>query len=89
MNKNVLSQLLDGAAFPAIMLTVAISQINVSPDRRDSSRQGRRLAAELRVGDLVEQKAKGAQGDRYLLQAVRTHDSACDAWSALTTAGWF
>jgi hypothetical protein len=61
MNKSLLSQLLDGAAFPAMMLAVAVSQIKVGPKQRDTLRQGKRLAAELQVGARVEQKSKEAQ----------------------------
>jgi hypothetical protein len=61
MNKSLLSQLLDGAAFPAIMLAVAVSQIKVGPNERDTFRQGNGFAAELPVGDRVQQKANQAQ----------------------------
>lgn len=61
MNKSLLSQLLDGAAFPAIMLAVAVSQIKVVPNARHLLRQGERLAAELQVGDRVQQKANQAR----------------------------
>ena len=61
MNKSSLSQLLDGAAFPVIMLAVAVSQIKVGPKQRNTLRQGKRLAAELQVGARVEQKSKEAQ----------------------------
>jgi hypothetical protein len=40
MNKSLLSQLLDGAACPAMMLAIAVSQINVGPKQRDTIRQG-------------------------------------------------
>lgn len=62
MNKSLLSQLLDGAACPAMMLAIAVSQINVGPKQRDTIRQGKRQAAELQLCDRVEQKAKEAQG---------------------------
>lgn len=61
MNKSVLSQLLDGAAFPAIMLAVAVSQIKVGPHRRETVSQGKRLTQELHTGDRVEQEAGRAQ----------------------------
>jgi hypothetical protein len=61
MNKSLLSQLLDGTAFPAMMLAVAVSQSKVGPKQRDTLRQGMRLAAELQVGARVEQKSKEAQ----------------------------
>jgi hypothetical protein len=43
MNKSLLSELLDGAAFPAMMLAAAVSQINVSPEQGDALRQDKRL----------------------------------------------
>jgi hypothetical protein len=43
MNKSLLSQVLDGAAFPAIMLAVAVSPINVGPHQRDTLHEGKRL----------------------------------------------
>jgi hypothetical protein len=62
MDKSLLSQLLDGAAFPAIMLAVAVSQIRVGPNQRNTLHQDEKLAAEVQAGDRVEQKAKQAQG---------------------------
>jgi len=62
MDKSLLSQLLDGAAFPAIMLAVAVSQIRVGPNQRITLHQDEKLAAEVQPGDRVEQKAKQAQG---------------------------
>jgi hypothetical protein len=58
MDKSSLSQLLDGAACPAIMLAVAVSQIKFGPDQRNSLHQGDRPAVELQVGDRAEQKLK-------------------------------
>jgi hypothetical protein len=62
MDKSLLSQILDGAAFPAMMLAVAVSQIKVGPHQRNSLHQEERLAAELQVGDRVEKTAKQLQG---------------------------
>lgn len=62
MDKSLLSQLLDGAAFPAIMLAVAVSQIRVGPNQRNTLHQDEKLAAEVQAGGRVEQKAKQAQG---------------------------
>jgi hypothetical protein len=62
MNKRLLSELLDGATFPAIMLALAVSQINVGSQQRKSLRQGKIAAAEKQVGDRGEQKVKEAQG---------------------------
>ena len=58
MNKSLLSQLLDGAAFPVIMLAVAVSQIEVGPNQKDMLRHGGRVAAELQMGDRVQQNAE-------------------------------
>jgi hypothetical protein len=58
MNKRLLSQLLDGAAFPAIMLAVAVSQINFGPHQITTLRKEKTLAGELLVGNRFQQKAK-------------------------------
>lgn len=58
MNKSLLSQLLDGAAFPVIMLAVAVTQIKVGPNRRDTLRHGGRVPAELQMGERVQQSAE-------------------------------
>jgi hypothetical protein len=58
MNKSSLSQLLDGAAFPVIMLAVAVSQIKVEPNRKDALRHGGRVTAELQMGDRGQQNAE-------------------------------
>jgi hypothetical protein len=58
MNKSLLSQLLDGAAFPAMLLAVAVSQIKVGPHRKDTLHHGGRVAAELRMGDRVQKNAE-------------------------------
>jgi hypothetical protein len=42
---------LDGAAFPTIMLAVAVSQMKVGPNRRHAFRLGERPAAGLQLGD--------------------------------------
>jgi hypothetical protein len=57
MNKSLLSQLLDGAAFPAIMLAVAVSPLNVAPHQRDTLHEGKRLVAEAQVSDRFETKS--------------------------------
>jgi hypothetical protein len=46
MNKSLLSELLDGAAFPAMMLAAAVSQINVSPEQGDAPRQDKGVSEE-------------------------------------------
>jgi hypothetical protein len=58
MNKSSLSQLLDGAAFPVIMLGVAVSQIQVGPNRKDALRHGGRVTAELQMGDRAQPNAE-------------------------------
>ena len=61
MNKSLLSQVLDGAAFPAIMIAIAVSPINVSPLQRDAIQIGKTVTAEVRASDGDEKKAKGAE----------------------------
>ena len=60
MDKRLLSQSLDGAAFPAIMLAVAVSQMNVEPNRKDTLRHRGRPAAGLQMDARVQQKAEKA-----------------------------
>jgi hypothetical protein len=60
MDKSVISQLLDGAAFPAIMLAVAVSQMNVEPNRKDTLRHRERPAAGLQMDDRDQPKAQKA-----------------------------
>ena len=61
MNKKLLSQLLDGAAFPAIMLAIAVGQMTVAPDQGTTSDQGKRGGTALNAATGVQQQAKGAQ----------------------------
>jgi hypothetical protein len=51
MDKRSISQLLDGAAFPAIILAVAVSQMKVAHHKKNTPGRDKRLAAELRVGE--------------------------------------
>jgi hypothetical protein len=62
MNKRLLSQVLDGATFPAVMLAVAVSPINFgsSPERANLN-EGKRLATEVQVSERVKQQPKEAQ----------------------------
>ena len=60
MNKRLLSQVLDGAAFPSIMLAVAVSSINVGPHQKDPLHEGKSPVAAAQVSDRVEQKPKQA-----------------------------
>ena len=60
MKKSLLSELLDGAAFPAIMLAAAVSQINVSPEQGDALRQDKGL--EHRVITVRRYATKEAEG---------------------------
>jgi hypothetical protein len=62
MNKSLLSQLLDGAAFPAIMLAIAVGQMKVAPDQGNTSGQGKRAATTLNAATAVQQQTKGVQG---------------------------
>jgi hypothetical protein len=57
MDKSALSQLLDGAAFPAIMLAVAVSQTNVEPKRKDTVGHHGRLAEGAQMDDRVQIKS--------------------------------
>jgi len=61
MNKKLLSQLLDGAAFPAIMLAIAVGQMTVAPDQGNTSGQGKRATMPLNAAAGVQQQAKGMQ----------------------------
>lgn len=58
MSKSSISDLLDGAAFPAIMLAVAVSQIEVGPHRRDTLSPGKGAAGGLQVDDRVKQRGE-------------------------------
>ena len=60
MNRS-LSQVLDGAAFPAIMLSVAVSPINVGPHERNTLYEGTRPVAEIQMSDRADQKVKQAE----------------------------
>jgi len=35
MNKSLLSRVLDGAAFPVMMLAVGVSQIKIGPNQKE------------------------------------------------------
>ena len=61
MNKKLLSQLLDGAAFPAIMLAIAVGQMKVAPDQGNTSGQGKGGAMIRNAATGVQQQAKGVQ----------------------------
>ena len=58
MNRMVLSEVLDGAAFPAVMLALAVSQINGDPSQRNTLDYLRNF----QWGKSAELKAKKAQG---------------------------
>jgi hypothetical protein len=60
MDKRFLSQLLDGAAFPMVMVAVAVSQVNVNPHRKGKLPEAKGVAIETQR-DPVEQKAKKAK----------------------------
>jgi len=61
MDKRLLSQLLDGAAFPMVMVAVAVSQLKVNPHRKGKFHEAKRVAIEAQIGDPAEQKAKEAK----------------------------
>jgi hypothetical protein len=75
MNKSSLSQLLDGAAFPVIMLAVAVSQIKVEPNRKDALRHGGRVTAELRWATAVNKTRRNTVPTlrHGVLQLQRSH----------------
>jgi hypothetical protein len=58
MNKHSLSQILDGAAFPAIILAIAVSQTKVGPYRKNAHFQGKGVAEELRVDERFKQELR-------------------------------
>jgi hypothetical protein len=62
MDKRLLSQVLDGAAFPMGILALGVSQVKVKPHRKGTFREVKGVAAEARMGDPAEQKAKEAKG---------------------------
>jgi len=61
MSKRSISQLLDGAAFPAIMLAIAVSQIKIGPHQGKALPQGKGVAVEAQADDWVKQGAQAAQ----------------------------
>ena len=61
MDKRLLSQLLDGAAFPMVMVAVAVSQVKVNPHRTGKFGDAKGVAIEAPMGDPAEQKAKKAK----------------------------
>jgi hypothetical protein len=48
-NRDWLSQLLDGAAFPALLLAVAVSQLNIGHREKDTLRQLRLQSNEVQL----------------------------------------
>jgi hypothetical protein len=61
MDKRLLSQLLNGAAFPMVMLALAVSQVKVNPHRKGTFREVKGVAAEAQMGDPAQQKAEEAK----------------------------
>jgi len=61
MDKRLLSQLLDGAAFPVVMVAIAVSQVKVNPHRKGKFREAKGVALEAQIGDPAEQKVKKAK----------------------------
>jgi hypothetical protein len=61
MNKKLFSQLLDGAAFPAIMLAIAVGQMTFAPGQGNTSGQGKRGATALNAAAGVQQQTQGVQ----------------------------
>jgi hypothetical protein len=60
MDKRLLSQLLDGAAFPMVMVAIAVSQVKVNPHQKGKLHEAKRAPIEGQIGDTVEQKPKKA-----------------------------
>jgi hypothetical protein len=48
-NRDWLSHLLDGAAFPALLLAVAVSQLNIGHHEKDALRQLRQQSNEVQL----------------------------------------
>jgi hypothetical protein len=48
-NRDLLSQLLDGAAFPALLLAAAVSQLNIAYHEKDALPQLRQQSKEVQV----------------------------------------
>jgi hypothetical protein len=61
MDKRLLSQLLDGAAFPMVMVAVAVSQVKVHPQPTGKFREAKGIGIEAQMGDSAGQKAKKAK----------------------------
>ena len=61
MDKRLLSQLLDGAAFPMVMLALAVSQVKVNPHRKGKYGDAKGVAEEAQMGDPAQQKAEEAK----------------------------
>ena len=61
MDKRLLSQLLDGAAFPMVMVAIAVSQVKVNPHRKGTFREAKGVAVEAQMGDPAQQKAEEAK----------------------------
>jgi hypothetical protein len=61
MDKRLISQLLNGAAFPMVMIAIAISQVKVNPHRKGKFHVAKGVGIEAQIGDPAEQKAKKAK----------------------------
>jgi hypothetical protein len=59
-NRHWLSQLLDGAAFPALLLAVAVSQLHIGHREKDALRQLRQQSNEVQLDN-----GFGAGADKY------------------------
>jgi hypothetical protein len=65
MDRHWLSRLLDEAAFPALSLAVAVSQLNIGHQEKDAPRQLRRQSNEMQLGDTF-----GEGADKYSVRAA-------------------
>ena len=65
-----LSQLLDGAAFPALLLAVAVSQVNIAHHREGALRQPRQQSDQVQP-DKVFGQAADKYGARPATEGLR------------------
>ena len=69
-DKRWISQLLADAAFPVLILAVAVSQVNIGQHKKDALRQRDRQSSEVQVDDGFQQSA-GKDRQRAARRALR------------------
>ena len=69
-NRDWLSRLLDGAAFPALLLAVAVSQVNIGRQEKDALRQLRQQSNQFQLDNGFAQGA-GEYGARTATGSLR------------------